>query len=56
MSLGKWQNQSIMNEIKVLCEQTREANKRINFSFGLRLYYLVLGILWLIFMFRVRGN
>ena len=38
--------------IKVLCEQTREANKRNKIFF--RIICLVLGILCLIFMFRVQ--
>ena len=44
---------SLQVEIKVLCEQTREANKRIKIFFWI--ICLVLGILCLVFMFRVRG-
>ena len=41
-------------QIKVLCEQTHEANKRIKILFWI--ICLVLGILCLIFMFRVQEN
>ena len=45
-------------EIKVLCEQTREANKRIKMLFGLCLILFGLGNIVADFhvLFRVRGN
>ena len=58
IALLVWAEQSykkITMKIIVLCEQTREANKRIKIYF-FWIICLVLVILCLIFMFRVRGN
>ena len=57
---GQGLSQSIcqLNKIKVLCEQTREANKRIKMSFGLCLILFGFGNIVADFhvLFRVRGN
>ena len=49
-----WQLQQI--QIKVLCEQTRELTDDLHDFFDYVKCYLIWGILWLIFIFRVRAG